>query len=647
MLRSLLLAVPTLSIGALMACGTLQDAPGWWDTLQADSPCYRVNLLDGLDASSTAEVDDLFACVNHHGHIEPMMPLVGDALHHDSRTGDPAAIELARAVNGMADLDVDIFALVGILGEALKDPDRPVDEIVDLLLELTYGDRANRVRAGSIALTSTTDLERGVLVPLAPVVPKAARALLDDPTDTAGWVGSWLSANETKRWIRTIQSWMASSDPQIERPMDELVHHLGTLLEATRNPDNDEWSGASGDSLRDVLDAYYLRDVQPVLGQIAPEAAILLTDSTLRASLEPALVDLHADGNLGKVPFQLVWMTTVDANGGARTVGEDSALEAFVRLLARANGPADCLGIYTTDNLAVDVLSLLADLDPDTSLVGLDVVAWITGNSITDWLLEEAVDLGVCDGIDRGILNDLDAVSVITKPEAYDVFVTFVRILEVLKSNASEDRLPVMADLVARLYEAGGYAPVEEVVRDVGLQPALGDLVALVPVLADPAAYGITAGHAPAVDLTDAIDLLEWVFATDPALDLAGWERVRPLALPLLTEDGTWDAMGHAARLMADDKTQTSQMLDLLPTILDLDPELALLDQVGPLLGDPVLRGPVLRLLETPEVSAALLASRPDEGQTEVPLAFVSRLLVDGTFDDLMRIVDLLLGNDG
>lgn len=631
----------TSLLGIGSACGVLTEEERWWDQLQADSPCYRVDLLDGLDESSLSELDALFACINHHGHIEPLLPVAQDALHSPARSGDPAGIELARTINAMLRVDVDPFALAGLMGRALQAEDRPFNAFVDVFLELGWGARANRVRTGSVPLTSSNALEQGVLVPLAPVIPEVAGALLDDSTNTAGWVGSWLPSYETKRWIRTGASWLRSDHPVVQRPVDDLVPHLGQLLQATRDGSNDRWSQASGDSLRDLLDVYYLRD-DPVLGVIAEDAHTLLSDAGLRRAIEPALVHLHDDGHLQRLPPQVVWMTTVDAQGGPRGPGEASSLEAFLRLLTRANGPVNCLGLYRSDNLALEILSLLADLDPATVSTGLEIVAWITGNTVTDWALEQAVRAGACDGIDQALLDDLDAIQVIIRPEARDVLVAFIRVLAVLKHDADQNQLPVLANLVQDLYEVGGYPPLEELLRDVGEEPLLVDLVDLVPVLAAPGAYGITAGNAPAVDLEAALDVLEWVFAPDDATHLMGWERVKPLLKPALEAEGTWTALEHASALMVDERTQTSQFLTLLPPLMDLDPELSILAHIGALLEDQALQGPFLRLVETPAVSAALLASEPAPGQDEVPLAFLGRLMVGGALDDLLLLVDLL-----
>lgn len=638
---------------SLAACGALVDEPRWWDRLQADSPCYRVDVLDGLDESSTAEVDDLFACVNHHGHIEPLMPVV-DALHWDSRTGDEAAIELARAVNAMTRVDVDPFAIAGVLAGALRADDRPIEEIVDLWLELVYGAPAADVRDGLVPLTSAPHLEGGVLVPLAPVVPLTATALLDDESGTAAWVGGWIASPETRRWVRTLESWVTSDLPRVSEPVDGLVRHLGQMALATRTPGNDEWPAASGDSLRDLLEVAWLGP-DPAIAHVADDAATLLADPGLRGSLEPSLVALYDAGHLDEVAPQVVWMTRVTPQGAPRSPGDDSALEAFVRLLASSNQPMTCevdlwlttVEAYSTPNLAVRVLSLLADLEPGTVGTILDVTSWLTGNTVTDWVLRQAVNSGLCSGISTQQLEDLASVGTMTRPEAHDLLVVFVRVLEILKKDAttgaSDGHLPVLADLVERLYDSGGYPALEELVRDVGEQQVLVDLVDLVPVLADPAAFGIRAGDEPAAGLQDALGLLEWVVKPDPD-GVAGWARLRPLVAPVLRHDQTWTALDHATRLMVDERTQTSRALDILPPLLAADPELALLDQLGPLLQDEALSQAFLRLIETPQVSAALLATEPQGDQQEVPLAFVSRLAAGDTLADLMALVDTLFG---
>src|SRR5687767_12999343 len=115
---------------AVLGCGGLPDDPWWIDALVADSPCYRVDLLDGLDATSTAEAHDLFGCLNRHGHVEAFRPFDA-AFDVETRTGDPVGVELARAVGAMSEADADPFALADVLLAAITASEDRQDETTD------------------------------------------------------------------------------------------------------------------------------------------------------------------------------------------------------------------------------------------------------------------------------------------------------------------------------------------------------------------------------------------------------------------------------------------------------------------------------------------------------------------------------------
>lgn len=39
------------------------------------SPCLNVNLLDGLDETDSAEIENLFDCLNQSGTFDPLQPV--------------------------------------------------------------------------------------------------------------------------------------------------------------------------------------------------------------------------------------------------------------------------------------------------------------------------------------------------------------------------------------------------------------------------------------------------------------------------------------------------------------------------------------------------------------------------------------------
>ncbi|NCG21634.1 MAG: hypothetical protein GWP91_21680 [Rhodobacterales bacterium] len=628
----------------LVGCGYASDRTSWRDQLVADSPCFEVNLLDGLDDSSTAELRNLYDCVNHHGHVVALEPSMVSLEQSVSRSGLPAGVEVATALNAMADLDVDPLALAGVLLDAMRAPDRPVDELLNIGLELITGQRADRVRSGEL---STSNLESSVLIPLASVAPIAAGALLDGDLAAAEWAGSVIVHPDTVRWIRTGSAYLESDLPAVSEPLTTALPNLGQALLASQSPANDRWPGASGNSLKDLLRIYLVQD-DPVLQDISADAAILLSDSVFRVALEAELVRLHNNRSLQDLGPDLAWLSNVDLRGDGLPPGEPSALHRFLRLLSNTNETMDCsLWIvpipFTNINLAVEVLEFIADMDPGAVQTTASVISILTDNFFSEFLLDQVAGSGICDTLTNEVMDDLIAVDVLTEPEANNLLTAIVGLLQVSKNNGT-NHIPDVANLLQAAHQGGGTEPLEELARDLGNEDFLSDLVDVVPILADPSGHGITLEGDEPVDLAEAIGLIAWAVEIDDTSGNTGLQELRPLLVPILTEDGTWEALDRAGSLLRDEQSQTAHALELLPPLLALDPQLTLLQDLGPLLGERSVSMPLLRAIESPGVVEKLLAATPNQdGQQTVPLAFISGLIADGTLDEILALIDLLI----
>jgi len=631
---------------AVVSCG-FPNKPSWHDQLQADSPCYRVDLSDGLDETSTTELRDLFQCLNHQGQFSSLEPTV-DALEAIGREGQPAGIDVARAVNAMPEADIDPFALAGVALDLLQQDDRPIEEILDLVLELTYGVRAWRVH-NQVTLTDASALRGGLLVPLAPVVPAAAEALLDDDLRAATWAGDLLSDPETKRWVRTFDSMAASTQPSVRDPMRDLLPDLGEAIGAAHSPSNDRWSEASGDSLRDVVTAFTLgvKGGPPIIEAISPEAAEILGDPVVRATLPGALEELYDKGHLQDVPEEVRWLASVDSDGGSLSPTELSGLASLARLLHDTNRPMVCsLDVWVTvievdlGNLAVSILETIADQDPDLVGGGAGLLGIIVGWDLSEAILDGIAETGVCPVLTKDVVDDLGALDLVYDDSLHDTLVVFIRLLNVLK-HGQESRIPAFVDLASDLHSTSGMPPIEGVIRDLGDEPLMDDAIDLVPVLVDPDDHGIAAGSERPADLQDLLGAALWVFERDGGR--TGWEQMRPLVQAVVAQPGTWEATAHAGTLLEDEGSRAAHLFDLLDPLMEADPDLVTLDQVGGLLQNRDIAEPLLRVAETPGVAEALLTPTPQGDDPEVPLAFGARLITGGALEDLLAMVDLLL----
>ena len=638
-----LLALPTLS------CGIIKDPPSWREQLAGTSPCYDVDLMDGLDESSTEELRTLYDCLNYNGHFESLRATV-DTLETSSRNARPAGVELAKAVNAMPDAGADPFAIAGVLADALQAEDQPIDEMLDVALELIYGTHASDVESGSRSWSDETALKAGLLAPLAPVVPKLSGALLDDDLAAARWLGEALAEPETKHWLRTLGSLSSSTQADVRGPVAGLLPHLGDALAASESPGNDRWSGATGNSLRDV--ATTLVDGR-LMETISEPARRLLDDTVVRTRLQARMLTWDRDGHLRAMIPDTVHLAQVDVAGGSLSSSEDAALTALLRLLHDTNQPMRCsLDLWITSlevdlgNLAVAIMEVIASWEPDDVQNGVNLIGAVLGLGISEWLLDEIADSGVCSALTPQVAADLEAIDRLGDAEVYDLLVVLIDVLNLLQdAQGGQDHIDDLVDIASGLHAEGGVPALEELVRDLGDADLIEDAMDLLPVFADPEQYGITAGSEPARDFQDLLESAIWLF--EPSADGTGWQRMRPILEPMIRADGTWVAARHAGAVLRAPGSQLSKAHELLEPLLAADPELVLLDQVSPLLASPDLAPSLLAALEPEVVASELLATKPSTEHPEVPLAFGGRLIVTGGLTDLLGMVDTLVGELG
>ncbi|MEQ1568975.1 MAG: hypothetical protein ABMA64_25275 [Myxococcota bacterium] len=630
----------------LAGCGGTSSS--WWiDELSPDSACYRVDLFDGVRA--TAEWHDLFACLNQGDALSPLAPLDA-ALDDQTRLGVPAGDELGSALAAARAQHLDPFTWVEIGAHAVAQDQ--LTPWIDLSLEWVYGVPAPDVRSGATALGDPEALSAGALVPLAGPLRETAAAFLDDELAAATFLGDLARDPRTDQWVYTIGSATSSTDPVVSGAVGPFALHAAQALAAARSPANDRWAGATGDSARDLVEFFVVRD-NPVVEQVAPAVTAMLSDPEVRAAVVPTIDSLAARGHLAPLGAEVAWLASVDVDGTPAAGGEPSALYRFVRLLATNNAPVDCsidLGFtsidWRFDNLAVATLRVVADLRPGQVEDLAAIVSDLTGGGLTLELLQLGVDTGVCPTLTAQTLDDLTALAVLTEPETESVLTTFVAVLGVLEQGQT-DHLPEFADAATALFAAGGLEPAEEAIRDWGASAWTADVTALVPVAVRPEAYGLTAaGGAPAT-LEDLVDAVGWLFAPEPSTGRIGFDRVRPWVVPMFAHDGTWAAVGAFARVASDERSVSSKLPSLLPGLLELDPSLDTLHAAGTLLAEPAIAGPALRVAERDRFTGALLAASPSayggDATGEVPLGFWGRLATSDLIGDLLRLVDQVL----
>ncbi len=649
-----------LALGALGGCAPAGGGT-WLDRREAEGPCFEVDLADGLDTASTGELRDLYACLNQGGNLDALGGLV-EALEQPTRIGQPAGVELAGLVNALLDFGVELLGLAGELALGLADGDEGLDEALALSLELIYGRPWPELLDGAVPLNTDAALEAGLLVPALDGLRAASSSLLDSDLAPLSVIAE---AADSELGVRALHTAVAVLDaPELADTVEHLPENLGGALLATRSPEGDLWTGASGDSLRDLL-ALLLGDGpdgRSTLSALADPLLPILADDRARSQLRGALEALRDGDSLEALPPQLLHLVSADAEGlplepGAET--PESALYALLRLLSEADGPMTCrveldllpgswddleLLEIGVDNLAETLLSTIARWDPDRVVGGVDVLGQILGLSITDEVLYAIADQGTCDRIDRQLVADLHALDRFNDPSAPDLLPLLLEVLAALHDpDGSDDHIPELVDLAGGIYREGATHPIEELIRDLGGEPLIWDLFALLPALLEPDELLDTGGFPEGVRPLDFEAAWELV---DTALrpDETGASPIDQLTPPLsaaLAPEGSWRAIGALAELLVAPGARAAELDPWLRALAETDPLLEGSREAVHAALDPSYLGPALRIAELPEITEALAYT---ELSSEGPLPWYARLVTDGTLEDLLRMLDGLLG---
>ncbi|MFK7931859.1 MAG: hypothetical protein AB8H79_27020, partial [Myxococcota bacterium] len=278
---------PPLALAVLCAASCGPAPAPWYSQLEPDSPCYRVDLMDGLDEQSTAEVQDLFGCVNHNGHVQPLAS-TAQALEESTPAGEPAGITVAKMANAMPTADVQLLDLV--TGSLALVKDEPLSiAMQNIFLEAIYGENHVFIRRDGYDLNRADAIEQGLITPLTPVIPKVAASLQADDGEAMNLAADILEDPETHRWIWTVEGWVRADHPDVSGPVDGLIPHLGDAIVASKSPANDRWRGASGHSIKDLTLTLTEGD-RDLVAAIGPDLRRVLADQTVRAALPDLLV---------------------------------------------------------------------------------------------------------------------------------------------------------------------------------------------------------------------------------------------------------------------------------------------------------------------------------------------------------------------
>ncbi|MCB9765159.1 MAG: hypothetical protein H6739_35625 [Alphaproteobacteria bacterium] len=641
-------ALIACALGSLVACSPpVSDQPGWLDEVEASGPCYRANLLDGLSTASTDELHDTFDCLNRTGLLEPLSPVV-DALDTPTRSGEPAGVELALAIEAARGVELDLFGLAGGALDLLQSEDRPLELAVRASVELLYGTSWTRLANGEVNLQPGSSLDNGVVRPLLPGLRRAATATLDDDLLVNDLLADALESPLAVDALHTVAALSTTDDAGLRATLDDLPRDVADAIERSRDASNDRWAEASGDSLRDLSDKLMVEtgnDGRIALEHLADPARVMLADETLRDRMGAAFRRLDTQGRLRPVPPQLLYLAQVDAEGGSLQTGEDSALVTLLRLIHDANTPMRCsLDLWVTNldvdlgNLSVSLLEEMAQLDPSTVTGGVDLLGTVIGWPLSQGILESVADSGVCPALDRQMVADLESIDRFNDPETSDLLIVILDVLDAVYDGPTS-RMPELVDILATVHAFEATEPFEELLRDVGTRALVYDVLDLVPVVLDPAGNLDTSsfpeGAAP-LDFDGVWAIAQAAFSPRGSGRTAV-EELAPALRAITLRDETWVAIGNLGGLLDRTDAETGHIADLIAPIAALDPELEGVRALAPALRDDAIAGAALRILETPEVVDAVGRA---EVSREGPMPWYARLVTGGTLDAVLAWMD-------
>ena len=635
-------------LGLCCSCTLRPEDRGWTSQLSPAGPCWEVDLSNGLDEAQTHELHALYSCLDQSGSFRSLRE-VDAAMEATTRADLLAGQEVAGLVNGLPELGLDLFGLAGAAIDLLDRRAELFDPLLQVGVELIYA-RSWASLVGDPDLADPSRVEAGLVAGALPLIPSLATELLDDPGALRGWIRRISRSRLVSDGLCTFLAVETAAEGQVAAAAQGLLPHLGLALDQVQDTGNDRWSGASGDSLRDLVVALIQAngDGQTLLAEAAPTLQSLLADEALRDRLGEVLSAAEAGGHLDPLPAQIRLLAATNNEGAARSVDEDSALHSLLRLLEAGNSEVVCsidLGITVLEidlgNLSVSILHWLGGLDPSAVEGGVSVLGDVLGWGFSQSTLEWVADTGVCPVLDTQLVADLGSIDRLTDDDLGDLLVVLLDLLAAFAPADAEDRTPELVDLLSAPVHHDLVPPLEELLIDLGDSALMDDLTDLAPLILDPTSLDTATCPAGAEVL--GLDPL-WGLGAIALQDSGSGSAVdalAPISRLLIEEEATWTTLSRAGELLRQEEATLLDLPQLLVAWVSFDPELEIQDSVADLLDRDELLDPILRLAETRDLTVDALGGSPD-GE-EGPLAFAARLVIGGTLEAILSTVDLLV----
>ena len=585
-------------------------------------------------------------CFDKGGMLQPVRP-VTDALDAPGPDGEVVGLALIRDFNERLSGGLNLAVAVQEIADRLDELGTTIELGTRVFIEVVYA-RPYREIGSSVPLDDPASLERGLVVPALPILGDLALQAATDDGALVDAAHDTLAHPAVPDLACTLLAVGRSSDPQIQATLDGLPIALGRARLATLSPENDRWGYASGDSVRDFTARLLANDAQR-WHQITIPLARLLREDGLGPAVEDAVREVITAGYLDQLTLQLRYLATVQRNGapaGPSEGADGTAWTSLLRLLSNANAPAECsidIGVTTLEidlgNVAVTILETFARQDPSVAEGALDLFSGILGFPLTDEILNLVAGSGACPVLDHRFVDDLQVLDRLTDREAQELLFAAIQVLAALEGgDTQESAIPLLVDVLDEFYAAGLAEPTGELLIDLGDAALTDTFVDALPWMIDPTS--LSASQCP-IGTTPITFQSGWNLLDDvvsPRSESAGLARLGPTVASLARDERSWALLDNSTPLLLATDAIVHQVPQTLVDSIAATPGLENYESFLGMLDTPEAWMPYVALVATPEVRAGLETTEAPEGG---PLPYLSRLVIDGTLDDLMRTLSL------
>lgn len=633
---------PATWIVLLLAGCSFQDEAHWSDQLSPSGPCWEVNLIDGIDDSSTAEMHDLFDCLNQSGGFDPLVEVV-QSIDSSTRFGEPAGLAAARLSNALPGSGFNVFSVVERTLRLISEFIDEAETIQSAVVELMYGKIRERI---DVDVDRT---EAGVIAPLISLSETIAAPMLDSPEASRQELKDIADSQVFAEAVCSLTATVTSSDPLISQLPQDFLLHFGEAWTSAADDENNIHASPTGHSIRDLIDWLSVGSTQSRFQPVLPDIHAMFSDAQVQQRTEDVLRDAASDGRLEGLPNQILYLASVDADGrevGSGAASELSALQASMRMLHNANQEMVCtipiVGIdIELGNLSVEILREVASTEPGTFVQRLDLLQGVWGLDVTQAIAEGVAESGACPVFNAQLLEDMEVIERLNDPPVEDLAIIVHGFLNSVYVSGQVDRLEELVNVGAFLHESGAIAPMEEVLRDVASQKLTNDLIALISTIFDDGTLSAEA-CSPGVEPLSFESL--WDFGThisDPEFDSV---LIDDVGLVMIDEPALWHALDRVAILSSTPDAHIRDIPRLLIDWVLLEGADTLLDGMVVFLDHETAYVDALSLAEHQPMTEAMTHVTED-GQG--PLPFVGQLILSDTVTVMLQTLNLVLDSLG